>query len=338
MVRSLTTKRSEIVENERRRESKWTIVRLREHWSYDAETGIFTRKTKPRGGKPNASGQAGAVTVNGYRLISVDGVHYLGHRLAWAYVNGEWPSRAVEHINMDRLDNRISNLRLKWGDRGEDGKSILSQVRVKELLSYDSATGILAWKIRTPKSEIGDEAGGFTPDGYRYVGVDGKRYLAHRLAWFYVHGTWPSGHIDHINGGRSDNRIENLRDATVSQNAHNTKKLNWASTTGFIGVARKRSKFMSRITVRNQIIHLGIFSTIAEARICRLLAEKKYLGEFCTYSDERDGILPLGDTFIVTHMRDNRLYIQDAHGVPQEITDIAQFSVVPVTEDGHAIN
>jgi hypothetical protein len=321
----------------RRAETAWTIKRLRDVWNYDPSTGVFSRKEKQRGGaKPSLSGRAGAVTHNGYQVISLDGVHFLAHRLAWAYVNGEWPDRAVEHINEDRLDNRISNLRLKWGKRS-NGKSLLTQERLKELVEYYQDAGVFVWKVNTPRGPRGSLAGTLTGNGYMKMSVDGKQTLSHRAAWLYVHGVLPAGPIDHINGDTIDNRLSNLRAVTVSQNTHNTKKLREASKTGYPGVTPKRSMFMARITANNQIIHLGIYKTIAEARIARLLGEKKCFGHFTTWLEERDSVMPLGSQFIAVYAKDNNLYVLDANGTPQRIDDVKQIETIPVTEEGHVL-
>lgn len=323
----------------KRREDRWTIRRLREIWDYDPAAGKFIRKEKSRGGaKPSVSGETGAVTLNGYRILSIDGVHYFAHRLAWAYVHDEWPDRFVEHLNGDRLDNRIENLRLKWSPRDKSGKVVLTQERLKEVLDYLPDTGDFVWKVRSTKADIGDIAGSVGPLGYRIMSVDGYRCLAHRLAWFYVHGEWPKKHVDHINGIKDDNRIVNLRDVSVSENAHNTKKLRWSNTTGFPGVTAKRSKFMARITVKNRIIHIGIFHTIAQARIARLLAEKEHFGRFMTWNADRDSVLPVGDQFIAVGMKDNRLYlIETGGGSSIEVTDVREFQVIPVNDEGAVI-
>jgi HNH endonuclease len=322
----------------KRREDRWTIRRLREIWDYDPIVGKFIRKEKQRGGaKLSVTGEVGAVMMNGYRVISVDGVHYLAHRLAWAYVHDEWPARFVEHINGDRLDNRIENLRLKWSPKDKDGKVVLTQERLKEVLDYQPETGDFTWKVRSTKADIGDIAGSVGPLGYRIMSVDGYRCLAHRLAWFYVHDAWPKKHIDHINGDKDDNRIANLRDVSMSENAHNTKKLRWSNTTGFPGVTAKRSKFLARITVRNRIIHLGIFHTIAEARIARLLAEKEHFGRFMTWDSERDSVLPVGIQFMSVGVDGGHLYLLGQGYGPIEITDVRDIQMIPVNDEGAVI-
>jgi hypothetical protein len=60
--------------------------------------------------------------------------------------------------------------------------------------------------------KAGEIAGHVKADGYRYIEIDGVEYKACDLAWLYVHGAWPIGEIQHINGNRDDNRLVNLRD------------------------------------------------------------------------------------------------------------------------------
>lgn len=89
---------------------------LQERLAYDASTGVFTWRSESRcwGGRRvhvTPGQRAGTQRPNGYRLINIDGIPMLEHRLAWMYVYGEWPAGDIDHINGDRSDNRISNLR-----------------------------------------------------------------------------------------------------------------------------------------------------------------------------------------------------------------------------------
>ena len=96
----------------------------------------------------------------------------------------------------------------------------LSQKYLREALHYDPDTGIFTWKVATASCvKVGAEAGCVKNDGYRAIGMGGKSYKAHRLAWLYVHGEWPKEQIDHINHIRTDNRMENLRPASGGENA-----------------------------------------------------------------------------------------------------------------------
>jgi hypothetical protein len=101
--------------------------------------------------------------------------------------------------------------------------------------------------------------------GYISIGVDGTHYLAHRLAWLYVYGewptAWPAGQVDHINRIKTDNRIANLRIVTSSENKQNRELPHANNRLGFLGVKRNGSKFMARIMLHGKVKHLGTFDT-----------------------------------------------------------------------------
>ena len=105
--------------------------------------------------------------------------------------------------------------------------------------------------------------------------VDGKRYLAHRLAWLYMTGEWPSKELDHEDRNRSNNRWLNIRVATKKQNGEN-RKLHKNSQTGVRGVSwdAKLQKFRARIFHNGKPRFLGLHGTIIDAVAARLNAER----------------------------------------------------------------
>jgi hypothetical protein len=104
----------------------------------------------------------------------------------------------------------------------------LTAERLRELLDYDPQTGNLIWRQKAHGRPAGEVAGCRTSRGYWRVGVDRVEYKAHRLVWLHVYGEWPSKQIDHINRNACDNRIENLRDVTASENLVNRRR--WAAS------------------------------------------------------------------------------------------------------------
>lgn len=92
---------------------------------------------------------------------------------------------------------------------------MLTYDRLIERLSYDSSTGIFQWKNHLRK------VGSIDVYGYLIIKIDGKSYKSHRLAWLYMTSEWPKDTIDHKNGIKNDNRWDNLREATNSENCMN---------------------------------------------------------------------------------------------------------------------
>jgi hypothetical protein len=151
--------------------------------------------------------------------------------------------------------------------------------RVRELFAYDASTGVFTRRVRTSnRINVGDVAGVQDRKGYLLLRVDGVIYKAHRVAWLYVHGDWPQGLIDHINGNTSDNRIANLRDVSRAANMQNLKRAMRTSSTGMLGVHRNPGAvkpFKARIVANGVPRHLGVFDTAEEAHEAYLSAKRE---------------------------------------------------------------
>lgn len=148
-------------------------------------------------------------------------------------------------------------------------------MNIRSFLHYDPATGVFLWLAR-PHSPMfrnaGKVAGSVNNRGYVSICVEEKRYLAHRLAWLYMTGSWPVGEIDHDNRVKTDNRWINIKDASHIENCHN-KGISTNNTSGVRGVTRHRDKWQAQIRVNYKHIHLGVFDTFKEAADARAKAE-----------------------------------------------------------------
>lgn len=137
---------------------------------------------------------------------------------------------------------------------------------IKSRLRYNKDTGAFTWAESRGKWKAGDVSSSVNSLGYCRVKVDGVSYLAHRLAWAFVYGDFPESDIDHVNGIKTDNRIENLRLATRSENQCNRgKHLN--NKSGFKGVNWNQSvkKWAARCMVNGKRTHIGYFDDAALA-------------------------------------------------------------------------
>lgn len=153
---------------------------------------------------------------------------------------------------------------------------MISQDRLKQLVSYDPVTGVIKQKPRTKKDiprdsrlkswntrYAGKECSCTSKSGYIVVRLGGNLYLGHRLAFLYVNGFIPE-QIDHINGNRLDNRISNLRPSNPKQNSRNLKVYS-NNKTGYHGIYRNNNSYYVQIWVSGKCFSGGSYSDISKA-------------------------------------------------------------------------
>lgn len=156
---------------------------------------------------------------------------------------------------------------------------------LRERFVYDLETGRLHHRhdVRGgPWNRIYNRAGeelkqGRDRGGYLSVHVGPRKCMQHRIVWAMAHGEWPPDEIDHINGDHGDNRLENLRVVTPSENMHNLQGPRKDNTTGYLGVTRASrgsSKFIAQIVLHNKHRYLGTFSTPEEAYQAYMAAKR----------------------------------------------------------------
>jgi hypothetical protein len=159
-------------------------------------------------------------------------------------------------------------------------KPLMTAAQARQVFDYDQETGVIRW-LRSPRITIaaGTIAGTINQNGYRRIGYRWRIYLAHRVAWLLVKGEWPSGHIDHINGIRDDNRFCNLRGASSSQNQQNMKT-DFGTASGCAGIKKRGNSYQVRFNVYGKHHYFGTFRTRERALEVRNEAVQRLRGEY----------------------------------------------------------
>lgn len=169
----------------------------------------------------------------------------------------------------------------------------ITQEFLQRRLDYDAETGVLKWKPVDHANSLGGaevwnkkfagkRAGWVSGNrGYRAVAFNNRCYPEHRIIWLHVYGRWPEGDVDHINCVKGDNRLENLREASRSENSANRPppKSNKSGVKG-VHFDKGRQKWMAYIKKNWKRHHLGRFDTMEEAIAARRAADESMNGEF----------------------------------------------------------
>lgn len=161
----------------------------------------------------------------------------------------------------------------------------LTAARLRELLLYDPLTGEWTWLQTRGRNVPEGSRAGADRGGYRYIQVDGNHYASSRIAFLFMTGKFPADFVDHKNLNRSDDRWENLREATKAENGAN-RPLNRNSSSGFKGVSWDKgcNKWSAKIGFGGRKHHLGVFDAPEDAYAAYLLAAQKRHGQFARAS------------------------------------------------------
>jgi len=156
---------------------------------------------------------------------------------------------------------------------------MLTQQQANSLFRYSDGE-LIRISVISNKTKVGDVAGRIGKRGYKYLTVYFKKYYVHRVIWLMHYGFLPK-YIDHIDGNPLNNRIENLRPCTVSENSCNakTRKNNSSGIKG-VGWFKPKQKWRARISFNKKEHHLGYFDTKEEAEIAVIDARPKIHQEF----------------------------------------------------------
>jgi hypothetical protein len=163
---------------------------------------------------------------------------------------------------------------------------MITHEELTQILNYDPQTGCLYWKSPRPKIKVGAKAGHLHRRGYINLEINGKHYAAHRIVWMYVTGRFPEKMLDHINGNKTDNRFENLREATNGQNRANSRTTNKHGLKGvrlLPWIKEGGRCWEAKITANGRVRYIGCFFSKEEAHQAYCEEAKKAHGEFAKF-------------------------------------------------------
>lgn len=274
---------------------------VRARLDYNPETGILTWKARDRSEfsterawKIWMSNNFGKVAGSARRGVGKNGVRVLGTsvpRVIWLWVYGYIPKLLI-HKNGDTYDDRLGNLTphapLPKGQK-EDREKV-TQEYARELFDYDKETGKLYWRIRPREhfkttrgwitsnaKHAGKEVGCAYESGHLMVKIGLRTWPVHRVVWLMHTGELPET-LDHINRIPSDNRIENLRPCTDSENIINSKKRAAGKVAGVYVV--RPGVWKACLRVRGELHYLGCFRSWDAAKQAYEKCLRENFGEF----------------------------------------------------------
>lgn len=151
----------------------------------------------------------------------------------------------------------------------------LTADRLRELLYYNPETGVFVWRVQKGRRLPGDRAGHRKSNGYVEICIDQVVHYAHRLAWLLTKGCWPTDLLDHRNGVRHDNHIDNLREANNTANNQNQRRASKNNKLGLLGVSRHKSgRYIAFICVARRTQYLGLYDTPEAAHAAYVVAKQ----------------------------------------------------------------
>ena len=158
-------------------------------------------------------------------------------------------------------------------------ETIITQEYLKKILHYDPDTGDWVWLISVPGRKKGEPAGGRRPDGYGRISINNKRYLMHRLSFLYMTGEFPEEEVDHRDGNPFNDKWDNLRAVSHSENMRNScvRKRN---KLGVKGVKKHVSGGYIGYICKDKIIYEKWFKELEHAKNWREEKEIELFGEF----------------------------------------------------------
>ena len=144
---------------------------------------------------------------------------------------------------------------------------MITQAMLKAVAIYDPNTGLFTRRVNASKAKAGTVMNHSRKDGYQTISLFGEKQLAHRMAWLYVHGTYPTNDLDHIDGNPTNNSFSNLREATRTENLQNMRhpRKNRSSPVNGVKWSKKRGKYCVQVVVDRKSYWGGYHESLDDA-------------------------------------------------------------------------